>query len=264
MQHARVAIRIDCNSASSPAVVFKMLSIKDKHIERMKEVLRRHEPPELPRPHTWKSRSEDDIWIRVVSQIAVIGNAKPAKKLMQPQYRDPIQWDLVAALSDEDAAMAIWTVLRGIGSRYAGKSLNKCGPTKSLVFNRNALRDFPGGPKGFLKTIATLRGDSIDKINFVTLRLQRIKNKGARDFLTSGFGLVRDHIALDTRVKKCLQHIGIQLPADAATNPSTYQQVEADLGSMLCKPLGISLADLDQLLFTFASEITAIKWNGAA
>ncbi len=241
-----------------------MLSIDDKHVARLKLVLTRYKTPELPRPNTWKSRSDDDIWIRVVSQVAVIGNAKPAEKLKQHQYRDPIQWDLVAAVSDEDAAAAIWTVLREIGSRYAGKSLNKCGPTKSLVFNRNALRDFPGGPKGFLKSIATMKGDSIEKINFVTNRLQRIKNKGARDFLTSGFGLVRDHIALDTRVKKCLQHIGIQLPADAATNPSTYQQVEADLGSMLCEPLGISLAELDQLLFTFASRITAMKWNGAA
>lgn len=238
-----------------------MLSIENKHVARMKLVLRHHEPPKLPRPNTWKSRSDDDIWIRVVSQVAVIGNAKPAEKLKQHQYRDPIQWDLVAALSDEDAAVAIWTVLREIGSRYAGKSLNKCGPTKSLVFNRNALRDYPGGPKGFLKTIATMKGDSIDKISFVTIRLQRIKNKGARDFLTSGFGLVRDHIALDTRVMNCLQHIGIQLPADAATNPSTYQEVEADLGSMLCKPLGISLAELDQLLFKFASRITAKKWN---
>ncbi len=159
-----------------------MLSIDDKHIARLKFVLTGHKPPELPHPDTWKSQSDDDILIRVVSQVAVIGNAKPAEQLKQHQYRDPIQWDLVVSKSDEDAAVAIWTVLREIGSRYAGKSLNKCRPTKSLVFNRNALRDFPGGPKGFLKTIATMEGNSIDKINFVTNRLQRIKHKGARDW----------------------------------------------------------------------------------
>ena len=238
-----------------------MLSIDHKHIARLKRILKKHQPPELPHPDTWKSQSDDDIWIRVVSQIVVIGNAKPAEQLKRHQYRDRNQWDLLVAKSDEDAAVAIWTVLRDIGSRFGGTSLNQCGPTKALVFNRNTLRDFRGGPKGFLKTIATMEGDSIDKINFVTDRLQLIKNKGARDFLTSGFGLVHDHIALDTRVKKCLQHIGIQLPADAATNPSTYQQVETDLGCMLCKPLGISLAELDQLLFKFASRITAMKWN---
>ena len=239
-----------------------MLSIDDKHIARLKWILNEHQPPELPHPDTWKSKSDDDIWIRVVSQVAVIGNARPADLLHQHQYRDTLQWDLVASLSDEDAAVAIWTVLRKIGSRYAGKSLDKCRPTRSLVFNRNALRDVPGGPKGFLKKIATMEGDSIDKINYVANQLQRIKHKGARDFLTSGFGLVQDHIALDTRVKKCLQHIGIELPADAATNPSTYQQVEDELRCMLCKPLGISLAELDQLLFTFDSEIIAIEWNG--
>lgn len=117
------------------------------------------------------------------------------------------------------------------------------------------LKSFPGGPRGFIAHVATLKGPSIEKIDFVVKRLSFIKNKGARDLLTTGFGLVKDHIALDTRVVGALKHLGMRIPEGYASNPKIYARVENDLLKKLCEPLNMTGAELDQLLFYNYADI---------
>jgi hypothetical protein len=54
----------------------------------------------------------------------------------------------------------------------------------------------------------------LDKVVFVARHLSYIKNKGARDLLTTGFGLAKHHIALDIRILALLRQMGIDIPGD--------------------------------------------------
>jgi hypothetical protein len=206
-------------------------------------------------PADWNQLSHDDVWIRVVIQVVVVGRAEPAQRLHDKNLCSRIAWHRISGMKDVQAAKAISSVLRTIGARYAGSEWRTCKKTKALIRNRNYLRDHPGGPRGFLRDVATLPGSSRDKVAFVAARFSYIKNKGARDFLTTGFGLVKDHIAFDTRVVSSLRHIGLTFPGTVTSHPSLYDDLERDLITQVCRPLGISGAQLDQLLFLHYKDI---------
>jgi len=236
-----------------------VLKITSSQVAAFRNIVDEFGLPNLPPPNSWKTKSDDDVWIQAVSAVAVIGNARPADKLRTPAIRTQISWNYVREMDDGAAAWAIWKVLREVGTRYAGKQMATCGPTKSLVKNRNVLRDFRGGPRGFLHAVATLEGGSNRKIEFITERFSRIKEKGARDFLISGFGIIQNHVALDIRVKGVLKHFGIQLPPNATSDPDVYRAVEENLDMAICQPLGIKLAQLDQLLFQNYQQIKTLR-----
>jgi hypothetical protein len=158
-------------------------------------------------------------------------------------------------MNDVQAAKAISYVLRTIGARYAASEWRTCKKTKALIRNRNYLRTHPGGPRGFIRDVATLPGPSREKVAFVAERLSYIKSKGARDFLTTGFGFIKDHIAFDTRVVGSLRHIGMTFPKNVTSHPGLYDDFERDLITQVCRPLGISGAQLDQLLFLHYKDI---------
>jgi hypothetical protein len=130
-----------------------------------------------------------------------------------------------------------------------------CRKTGALVKNLVFLKKYAGGPKGFIRDVATLKGDSQDKIAFVSKHLSYIKNKGARDFLTTGFGLVKDHIAFDSRVIGVLRHVGVSLPSGVTVDPVVYARAEQDLIRQVCVPLNLSGAEFDQMLFLNHKDI---------
>lgn len=190
-----------------------------------------------------------------MSQVVVVGNAGPAEKLRSQPIRKRIGWKKLTALSEAKAKKAIWSVLRDIGTRYSGKRSRSCRKTAALMRNLKCLREFQGGPKGFLKEVATLNGSSLNKIQFVAKHLSYIKHKGARDFLTSGFGLIQDRIAFDIRILGIIRQIGVQIPDGVQADATLYEKFERLLIDEVCKPLGISGAQLDQLLFRNYDEI---------
>jgi len=53
-----------------------------------------------------------------------------------------------------------------------------------------------------------------------------IKSKGARDFLTTGFGLVQDCIAFDTRILGVLRRIGVPIPDGVLRDEARYEELE--------------------------------------
>lgn len=213
------------------------------------------EKPSLPSRTAWRDKSDDDVWIRVVSQVVVVGRAAPSDRLYLRATRQRIAWKRVRRMTESEAAKAIWSVLRDIKARYAGREWRSCRKTAALVRNLAFLKAYPKGPKGFLRDVATLKGTSQDKIAFVAGRLSYIKNKGARDFLTTGFGLVKDHIALDSRVRGVLKEVGVVIPAQTVSSAVLYEGVERELLEQVCRPLGMNGAEFDQLLFTHAREI---------
>src|SRR5882762_6812976 len=76
---------------------------------------------ELPPRDFWRHATDDDVWRRVVSQVVVVGNAQPDRRLDEPDIWDPIRWEHIRTLSSEEASSEIWHTLRRIGALYAGK-----------------------------------------------------------------------------------------------------------------------------------------------
>jgi thermostable 8-oxoguanine DNA glycosylase len=111
-----------------------------------------------------------------------------------------------------------------------------------------------------VRRLASRRLNSAQKIDLVMRNLSFIKAKGARDLLTTGFGLVTDRIALDTRVIGSLSHIGIEVSDRVRSSPEAYDHVERQLVRELCMPMKLLPAQLDQLLFYRFKEIRARKW----
>lgn len=226
-----------------------VLNIETAHVQSIKHLWDEYgHNINLPASDDWKSKTDDDIWLRVVGQVVVVGRADPAKKLKTPSIRERVSWTRLSVMST-GVEGEIWEVLREIGTRYAGKSANMCPKTKALCRNLLVLKKFNGGPSGFLRKVAEM-DTSEDKIDFISQKFSYIKQKGARDFLTSGFGLVQDRIALDIRVLKELRDIGIkELPNTTPGDADIYRTIEQELIEGICNPLQLSGAQLDQLLF---------------
>jgi thermostable 8-oxoguanine DNA glycosylase len=98
-------------------------------------------------------------------------------------------------------------------------------------------------------------------VAFVSKPLSYIKNKGASDFLTTGFGLVKDHIALDSRILNVLHLVGVNIPERGQLNSMMYDALEQMLLEQVCRPLGVSGAELDQLLFRNYKGIRSMLGN---
>ena len=230
-------------------IFMSFLTIETMHIQRVKSIWDEYgHKVTLPAADAWKFKSDDEIWLRVVGQVVVVGGAESAKKLKTPSTRGRISWSRLSQMTT-GVENEIWGVLREIGTRYAGKSSVSCRKTKAICRNLLVLKKFKDGPIGFMRKISEMES-SEDKIDFVVQKFSYIKQKGARDFLTSGFGLVQDRIALDTRVLKELKQIGIkELPDKTPGDAEQYRAIEEELVTKICSPLGISGAQLDQLLF---------------
>ncbi len=239
-----------------------MLRVNPAQLDTFRRIRGMYPKAKLPGRNAWRHKSDNEVWLQVMSQIVVVGRAAPAERLRERTIRSRIAWGKVRLMTQSQARKAIWTVLREIRARYAGRDPGTCRKTAALIRNLQFFKAYPGGPKAFIRDVATLKGTSQEKIDFVAQRLSYIKNKGARDFLTTGFGLVKDHIALDARVRGVLKLVGVKIPTPALSSPLLYAEVERDLVKQVCRPLGMSGAEFDQLLFVHSGEIRQFL-NGA-
>jgi hypothetical protein len=214
-----------------------------------------------PKRRNWRDLSHNDVWIRIMSQVVVVGSAKPAKRLWDKSIRSRVEWQRLRRMDEMEAAETIWGVLKEIGARYVGRTQDACPKTKALLQNRVVLMKYPGGPQGFIKDVTHLPGSSRKKVEYVSQRLSYIKNKGARDLLTTGFGLVKNHIAFDVRVLGSLRHIGLRFPSNVASQTSLYDEFERILIQEVCRPLKITGAQLDQLLFLHYKDIKEMTFR---
>ncbi len=92
------------------------------------------------------------------------------------------------------------------------------------------------------------------RVGIVSDEMQYMRSKGARDLLID-LGLVKDAIALDSRLQRVLTNVGISLPADLATNRVKYKSHERELLQKVCKPCSVTGAHFDRILFS--------KWKEA-
>ena len=238
-----------------------MILVTSQQMDRLKRIRRAFgEAPKLPSKSAWRSASNDDVWIRTISQVVVVGGAAPADRLSSAGVRRRLSWQRIQLMSNRVARKQLWQVLREIKTRYAGRNADQCRKTTAILRNLAFLKSYPRGPKGFLRDVAALNGPANIRIEFVASRLSYIKSKGARDFLTTGFGLLRNSIAFDVRVVGALRHLGVKIPTNALRTPESYAELERDVIDQVCRPLRMTGAELDQLLFTHYKKIKEKQW----
>jgi hypothetical protein len=240
--------------------------ITESQLKLFRQIKDNFRIPALPSPNSWRGSSNDEIWTRVMSQVVVAGKSSPAKKLWNQSIQTRIAWNKVSTLSEANARRHIWSVLNDIGARFRGKTSDSCKKTTALLHNLSYLRGFSddgGGPKEFLKHVATLKGTDLDKARFIMDHMSFIKSKGARDFLISGFGLTRNCIALDSRFQSVLERIGIVSENEFKTivrSETRYEEFESFLINHVCRPLELNGAQFDQLIYKNMEDEKILKF----
>lgn len=215
----------------------------------------------VPALGKWRAMSDDDIWLRVVSQVVVVGKEAPAHHLRQQDVRDRLAYARLIAMSPRAAAKAIGGVLASIGTRYVGaRDPESTSKVKALVKNLQVLKDYPRGPRGFVRHLAAMH-TSPERVAYIGRHFGFMKEKGARDFLTTGLGMASDVIALDSRVMRIATRIVPDLPPKVTTR--NYGPIEAFLIEHVCTPLGLSAVQFDQILFHRQAAIEGYLLHGS-
>jgi predicted nucleotidyltransferase len=239
-----------------------MLNITNEHLAKLELIKQRYLGNTcLPEPDNWKSKSNNEIWLKVIEQVMLVGRSSPAEKFSKDlELQKKVSYEQLLKIKDDENQLkkVIHEVLRAVKTRYASASIEKCRKTKALVHNFKVLSEYKDGPKGLLEEVSKFNTDK-EKIKYIMSKFKYIKSKGARDFLMD-LGLVRDAIALDARIQNVLEKIiGIEIPKDLLekikNNSKLYDEVEEELLLKVCKPLNLSGIEFDRMIYQNYKEI---------
>ncbi len=196
-----------------------------------------------------RRRNKDELWIRVLSQIVVAGNAAPGETLLSsPAVIEKLAFNRLKKLTPRLRRQRIHQVLLAIGTRFVGKK-TKNHKIDAAVYNFNQL-DKAGGPVRFFADVAA-KGDTEGKVKYLSKTLKFYKKKGCRDTLIE-LRLADDCIALDQRLMNILERVGVKLQGSLNQN---YEDVERELTKRVAKRNKLSGGQLDRVLFRNYSDI---------
>jgi len=242
------------------------MHVAKKHIERFKLISDTFlKTTDVPKPNNWKYLSNNDIWLRFITQVMVVGSSAPAERFMQnSKLKRSVSYNKLSKIEDKKCLeKKINNVLREVGTRYASQSSEKCKKTQALVHNLKVLKKFKGGPKTLLQRISKFKGrnESKRKAKYLMKIFKYIKSKSARDFLM-GLGLTSNAIALDVRLQNILKNkVGLDLSEGIASNPELYDKTEQELLSKVCVPLNLSGVKFDRILYQNYDKIKNMVLN---
>jgi hypothetical protein len=214
--------------------------LTDLQAVRLRKLVRLYKPR---MGKSWKRRSPDQLWLRVLSQIVVAGNAAPGYTLQySAAVRERLGYSQLKKLPPRTRRGRLHSVLRAIGTRYVGKK-----PRNRKV--NAALHNFDvlvraGGPERFFNEVAKKKQTEA-KIEFLADQLKYYKKKGCRDILIE-LRLASDCMALDQRLKNILIAMGGTISGSVDRQ---YEQIERELLERVAKPSGLSGGELDRVLF---------------
>jgi len=238
-----------------------LLKINREDLKRLRKIKQLFYPKtRIPAKDNWRRLTNNEIWFEIVAQVVVVGRSDPLDRLKRnTELKDEIAYDKLRQIKDEqELKTKINHVLLQVGTRYASSNISKCRKTEALAYNLKALKRFEGGPREFLQKISRME-DYNHKVMFTMDALKYVKNKGARDLLME-LGVVRNALALDTRVQNVLQKVGIEMPKDLAGKTTLYDQIEDQILEEICKPLGISGVEFDRMLYQNYSSIIKMRF----
>jgi hypothetical protein len=211
----------------------------------------------MVRPHlgknqpgkSWKKRTDDELWRRVLSQIVVVGRAEPGHRLQHdPTIARQLSIRRLRAFHrDAELQKHLHDVFVKIGVRYTGKNWRSDKKAKAGTKNFRTLIK-AGGPRKFFEKVAKLQNED-DRIAALQGALKFYGSKGSRDTLIE-LRLAENCMALDVRIFRVLERVGVKISPE-----DIYKQVEKELIRKVAKPLGISGAQLDRILFGKYREI---------
>lgn len=221
-------------------------SLTARQAQRLRDLVHHYKPRMTT---SWRKRCEDELWLRVLSQVVVAGNAAPEYTLRtSAAVKEKLGFRRLKKLSPQRRRRAIHGVLRAIGTRYVGKS-TKNAKVDAALHNFHALCD-AGGPKRFFQGIAAL--PSVDKrIEYLSGNLAFYKKKGCRDTLID-LQLARDCMALDRRLTRILTCLGARVPRSLNKH---YEEIEKALIDKVAHRCGLSGGELDRILFQNYGDI---------
>ncbi len=202
----------------------------------------------------WNQRSEDELWLKVLGQIVVVGNARPGYVLGRSrEARKQLSVARLQVLSGKARQKHVHRILLAIGTRYVGKNWISDKKSRAAARNFQALMQ-AGGPRRFFQKCAALRSET-ERINFLLKgkKLRYYGDKGARDTLID-LGLAKNCMALDARIQGLLGNLGVK---GRGLVQRHYEQLERELIQKVAKPMGISGARLDRILFQNYDAILA-------
>lgn len=201
---------------------------------------------------SWRRCNQDDLWLKVLSQIVVAGNAVPAYALLRSKAaRRVLSFSRLAKQNARQRRNLIHAVLYAIGTRYVGKSPN-CPKVDAALHNFGVLRR-AGGPKRFFKNLDSIKATKA-KIRCLSKDPEKLAyygKKGCRDTLIE-LRLATDCMALDQRVRRIIDSLGATLPKSLNRH---YDEIERELIDRVAKPCRRSGGELDRILFQNYGDI---------
>ena len=240
---------------------FNQMKVEQKHLNSFRKIVDKYyATTKFPAKDEWKKLSNNDLWISLVGQAMVVGNSYPfeQKLLKRQDLLKQISFDnLSSKRDDEEIEATIGSVLRTCGTMWVSKDPNKVSPkTKALAENFKLLRKYPDSAIGLLQSLESQSNEE-DRIIYLIKNLKFMRLKTPRDFLM-GKGLNFYNIALDTRIKKVFEHLGLPLPSQYTEK--TYKYYEGIIVNEICKPLDILPVKFDRILYQNADQIVATSW----
>jgi hypothetical protein len=198
----------------------------------------------------WNKWTDEELWLKVLGQIAVVGRAEPGERLQHdPKIGRKVSIGKLNGFhSDAALQKYLHEFLVGIAARYVSKKKGweKDRKARAGVYNFRALMK-AGGPKKFFRQVAALPTEK-KRIQFLNNRetLQYYGKKGSRDTLIE-LRLARKCLALDARILGLLKKVGVEIKRGSLDR--NYEKIEGELIRKVAKPLGISGGQLDRMLF---------------
>ena len=99
----------------------------------------------LPEPDKWKGLCNNEIWLKVIEQVMLVGSSSPANKFKESdQLKEKVSYDQLLKIKDHENQLkkVIYDVLRAVKTRYVNASVEKCRKTKALVHNFKVLSEY--------------------------------------------------------------------------------------------------------------------------
>lgn len=186
--------------------------------------------------------TDEELWLKVLGQIAVVGRAEPGERLQHdPKIKKQVSIRRLKGIrSDAQMRRHLHRVFRNLDVRYVGKSWKKDGKAAAAVRNFRTLTE--NTPRRFFEGIAQQETEQ-ERIEALKRELKFYGDKGARDTLIE-LRLAENCMALDARIYGVLKKVGVRVSPE-----DIFKQIEGELIEKVAKPLNMSGAVLDRILF---------------
>ena len=241
-----------------------MLEINEEHLRKFEEIkLKFFSKTKVPADNNWESNTNDKIWSKLITQVMVVGNSKPADEFNKDiELKNQVTYEKLILMEDDELKKKINYVLRKVHTRYASSDITKCRKTNALVYNLKILKTFKDGPKDLLRGISEIKEQNADKekIRFLINNFKYMGSKSSRDLLME-LGIVKNAIALDVRVQSILTKVGINIPKGVENNPKIYDEVENDILTKICKPLNLLGVEFDRMIYQNYEGIMSTRFD---